>query len=331
LLLVVRRQGIRASLLTAAVILAVVALGAVDVHANQRTLAPSTPATSAQGSIAPALAPVRTGNIGPSGAVTLAPIPSVTRDISQMTLTVDALIASSGGAAGMTLIELGGNDPVSWSVNGDQVFTAASTYKLAALMLEAENIATGKTDPNGVVCFQDADYESGWFDDYADGVCFTRTELAVRAGIYSDNTAGHMLVRDVGGAEVLNAWAASVGATSSQFFAGNTTTAADLAVLWDAEAQGELGGAVAQAWLYPMLTDTRTESGVPAGVGGGVTVVHKTGTIDFVEDDAALVTSGPDGAYILTVMTDGLGGTGGWQLIAEISATLWQFEAARAQ
>jgi beta-lactamase class A len=268
-------------------------------------------------------------NIEPSGAATLAPIPSVARDVSQLALTVDALIAASGGVAGVTVVELGGTAPLSWSVNGDQVFTAASTYKLAALMLEAENIAAGKTDPNGSVCFEDADYESGWFDDYAVGVCLARTDLSIRAGIYSDNTAGHMLVRDVGGAAVLNAWAASIGATSSQFFDGNTTTAVDLAALWDAEAQGELGGAPAQAWLYPLLTGTRTESGVPAGV-SGVTVVHKTGTIDLVENDAALVTSGPDGAYVLVVMTDGLGGTAGWQLIAGISAAIWQFEAARS-
>jgi beta-lactamase class A len=325
----VQRQRVRASVLTVAITLTVGTLGAVDVHANQRTLATSAPTTSAIGGTSPVPSAVRQSNIEPSGAATLAPVPSVARDVSQLALTVDALIASSGGVAGVTVVELGGSAPLSWSVNGDQVSTAASTYKLAALMLEAENIATGKTDPNGVVCFQDADYESGWFDDYSVGLCITRTELATRAGIYSDNTAGHMLVRDVGGAAALNAWAASIGATSSQFFDVNTTTSVDLAALWDAEAQGALGGAAAQAWLYPLLTGTRTESGVPAGL-SGVTVVHKTGTIDLVENDAALVTSGPDGAYVLVVMTDGLGGTAGWQLIAGISAATWQFESTRS-
>jgi beta-lactamase class A len=325
----VRRRRVRASVLTAVITLTVVTLGALDVHANQRTLTPTAPTASAIGGSSPVLSAARQSNIEPNGAATLAPIPTVARAIGGVALSVDALIAAGGGVAGVTLIELGGTEPLSWSVNGDQVFTAASTYKLAALMLEAENIASGTTDPNGVVCFQDADYESGWFDDYADGVCFTRNELAVRAGIYSDNTAGHMLVRDVGGAAVLNAWAASIGATGSQFFDGNTTTSADLAALWVAEANGELGGPAAQAWLYPVLTGTRTESGVPAGV-SGVTVVHKTGTIDLVENDAALVTSGPDGAYVLVVMTDGLGGTAGWQLAAGISAAIWQFEAARS-
>jgi beta-lactamase class A len=307
-----------------------VAIGAIDVQAKLRAPASSVAPYTAIGVI-PNLAGSRPSQVGSSGAASLSPLPTSVRDVSQLAVALDAVVATAGGASvGMTLVELGGTDPVGWSVNGGEVFTAASTYKLAALMLEAENIAEGKTDPNGVVCFQSDDYESGWFDDYAVGACFTRNELALRAGIYSDNTAGHMLVRDVGGPDALNVWAASVGATSSEFFSANTTTSSDLATLWDVEALGDLGGAAAQAWLYPMLTDTRTESGVPAGV-AGVTVVHKTGTIDLVDNDAALVTSGPDGAYVLVVMTDGLGDAAGWQLIASISAAVWQFEAARPQ
>ena len=61
----------------------------------------------------------------------------------------------------------------------------------------------------------------------------------------------------------------------------------------------------------------------------GVRVVHKTGTIDLIDNDAALVTSSPSGPYVLVVMTDGLGGADGWQLIANISTVVWRFEAAR--
>lgn len=250
------------------------------------------------------------------------------RDTSGLATTIEQLISASGATVDVTVVELDGSNPVTLSVNGSALVTAASTYKLAALMLEAENIASGKTDPNGGVCFQSDDYEAGWFDDYGDGVCLSRNELAMRAGKYSDNTAGHMLVRDVGGAGVLNDWAASHGTTNSAFFDGNTTTSADLATLWVAEAQGKLGGAAAQAWLYPFLTDTRTESGIPAGVHSDA-VVHKTGTVDAVDNDAALVTAGPGGPYVLAVMSDGLGGGDGWQLIANISAAVAQFEASR--
>ena len=328
---IVRRQRFRAGM-AAIAIMALVAAGVIDVQAKQR--AAGTPSSAIAGSPAtgafPTLAGTRSSQVGSSGAAMLAPIPTSTRDVSLLAVALDAVIATSGEAVGVTVVELGGEDPIDWSVNGSEVFTAASTYKLAALMLEAENIAAGTTDPNGVVCFQPDDYESGWFDDYTVGACFTRNELALRAGTYSDNTAGHMLVRDVGGAAVLNAWAASAGAVSSQFYVGNTTTSVDLAALWSVEAQGELGGTSAQAWLYPMLTGTRTESGIPAGV-SGVAVVHKTGSIDLVDNDAALVTTGPDGAYVLVVMTDGLGGLAGWQVIAQISRIIWQFEAARTE
>jgi beta-lactamase class A len=247
-----------------------------------------------------------------------------------LTALISQLVASSGGTAGVTLVELGGATPIAWSYNGSGTFTAASTYKLAALMMEAQLIASGATDPNGFVCYEDSDYEAGWYDDYSAGACFTRYELAWRAGQDSDNTAGHMLVRDLGGADALNAWAAANGATHSVFFSDNTSTSDDLAVLWAAEAKGSLGGSAAQTWLYPLLIDTATEAGIPSGVASRSTVVHKTGTIDAVENDAALVVSGPKGAYVLTVMTDGLGGDAGWQLIASISAEVWTFETARA-
>ncbi len=253
----------------------------------------------------------------------------VTRSPMTLTAAVEPLVQESGGTVGIALIELGGTTRLVWSYNGSEVFTAASTYKLAALMMEAQNIAAGKTNPDGLVCYEVDDYEAGWFDDYADGTCFTRSELAQRAGLFSDNTAGHMLVRDLGGADALNSWAASAGATESVFFTANTTSATDLALLWAAEAEGSLGGVTAQAWLYPMLTSTSTEAGIPFGVSARSVVVHKTGTIDQVENDAALVISGPNGAYVLTVITDGIGGDAGWEVIAAISSRVWSFEAAR--
>jgi beta-lactamase class A len=270
------------------------------------------------------------GAISPADTQAVAAIASIASRTLALTAIV-ALVGASGATVGVTLVELGGSNPITWSQNGGTIVTAASTYKLAALMLEAENVAAGTTDPNGFVCFTPDDYEAGWFDDYVDGACYTRNELASRAAKESDNTAGHMLVRDVGGADALNAWAASVGATSSAFFDGNTTTSDDLTALWTAEASGKLGGAAAHQWLYPLLTGTTTESGVPAGVPSGVGVVHKTGTLDTIANDAALVTSGPDGAYVLTVVTDGLGGSDGWTLIAAISAAVWQFESLRTQ
>jgi len=242
---------------------------------------------------------------------------------------VSALIAASGGPVGVSLVELGGVAPTTWGLGGSTRIDAASTYKLPALIEEGQLVAQGSLNPAGRVCFTDKDWEDGWFDDYSTGRCYTRTELAERAGLYSDNTAGHMLVRDLGGAAALNAYAASLGARNSIFFDSNMTTADDLARLMTAEATGAAGGAAAQSWLYPRLTGTRFEMGIPAGVPAGILVVHKTGELAPVVDDAAIISGSPNGPYVLAVMTDGPDGNLAWPVIAQISAAVWSFEAAR--
>lgn len=178
-------------------------------------------------------------------AVTAAPPAPAACDTAPLAAAVAAILGAKGARVGISLAELGGTLPLKWSLNGSAVFDAASTYKLTALMIEAEGIAAGSIDPNGLVHFEAADYEAGVFDDYSVGVGFSRNVLAYRAGHYSDNTAGHMLVRDIGGGTALNAWAAALGATGSSFFDTNATTADDLTALWVAEAGGKLGGSAA--------------------------------------------------------------------------------------
>jgi len=239
------------------------------------------------------------------------------------------MAAASGRHVGIRLVELQGADRQDWSLNGTDVFTAASTYKLTALIDAAQRIAAGDAKASDTVCYQDDDWEDGWFTDYQDGACYTLQDLATRAGHYSDNTAGHMLVRDLGGTGALNQFSQSAGTHGSQFFDPNTTTASDLASLWVSEASGSLGGSAAQSWLYPLLTHTEWEMGIPAGVPSSATVVHKTGWIDSTENDAALVQSAPGGDYVLAVCTDGDGSDAAWSLISSISARVWAYEATR--
>lgn len=263
--------------------------------------------------------------LAPSGAVRdslTVPHPS----FAGLQAEVDQLLQQSGGTGAVTLIELGGRDPKSWNLNGDEIFVAASTYKQPLLMMEADLIATGRASPNDSLCYEDDDWEDGYFGDYVDGACYSRGELENRVGQYSDNTAAHILVRYDGGSDALNAFASAHGATESDFYDSNTTTSNDLARLWANEAAGQAGGAAAQQLLYPLLTDTDYEDGIPAGVPAGVTVVHKVGFIDSDLHDSALINSGPAGAYALAICTEGVDS---WSLLASISDAVWSFEATR--
>jgi beta-lactamase class A len=235
------------------------------------------------------------------------------------------VIADSGARVGVAVVDLGPVPVNRVALNATQRFDAASTYKLPLLMANAEAIARGVFRPSDRLCFDDSEQEDGWFDDYSTGECFTRETLAMRAGKYSDNTAGRMLIDNLGGVGKLNSYAQSRGATNSSFFYPNDTTAADLARLLVDEWLGGAGGRTAQAWLYPLLTNTAFEQGIPAGVPGSVSVIHKIGSIDSTVNDAGIVMA-PKHAYVIAVTTDGLGGDAGWALVAKVSALVWAAE-----
>ena len=297
-----------------------------DVHAVGAAVPSPAPTTTALLLAETPAPPAPEPAVVPVATPTPAPVHPSFAPLAQR---IAAITAAAGGRVSVTLVELGGPAPSSLSVNGSARIDAASTYKLPALIDEARLIAAGTNSGSGQLCYQDADWEDGWFTDYSPGDCYTRTELAQRAGHFSDNTAGHMLVRDLGGSSALNAFATSLGARNSSFFEGNTTTSDDLASLLVAEASGAVGGAAAQAWLYPLLTHTNYESGIPAGIPSTARAVHKTGQLDPVVSDAAIVSGGRNGTYVLTVLTSEPGGSDGWAEIAQVSAAVWQYEAAR--
>jgi len=58
-------------------------------------------------------------------------------------------------------------------------------------------------------------------------------------------------------------------------------------------------------------------------------VIHKTGELDAQVNDAAIVTNGKNGTYVLAVMTNGPGGDAGSSLVAQVSAAVWAYETAR--
>src|SRR5438309_4839324 len=194
-----------------------------------------------------------------------APVPAVTTVLAasgfdQLRSNLETFAAQSGARVAISLQELSGPRRSTYSLNGSQSFYAASAYKVPLLMAEAQLIASRQASLSDVLCFDAGDAEDGWFTDYADGSCFTRDELATRAGRYSDNTAAHILVRYLGGPDALNSYAGSIGMTASVLWIPNTTTTDDLTAAWVNEALGRLGGTAAQRWLFPLLTHTANEA-----------------------------------------------------------------------
>ena len=296
-------------------------LAGTAAYASQNiTSLPSTAANRQPPAIAPAL---------PSAA----PSPPVSTVLAasafdQLRTDLEAIAARSGARVGISLQELSGPRRNNLSLGGGATFTAASAYKVPLLMAEAQQIASGQARGADVLCFNPGDAEDGWFDDYDLGSCFTRDELSLRAGRYSDNTAARILVRYLGGADALNAYAKSIGMTASMLWVPNTTTPDDLRAAWVNAALGRLGGATSRQWLFPLLTHTVNEHGIPAGLPASATVVHKVGTLDGMENDSGYIVNGRS-SYVLSVAVDGIDENLGWSLIAQISTRIGQYESGR--
>jgi beta-lactamase class A len=287
--------------------------GTSSSHPASRALPPAPEAASI---VAPPLRP-------PPIATVLSPT-----GLDQLRADLQGLAAASGGRVGIALQELSGPRRINLSIGGNQVFYAASAYKLPLLMAEAEQIAAGQASPADNLCYDPSDQEDGWFTDYNPGSCFSRQDLSQRVGLFSDNTAAHILVRYLGGPNALNAYASSFGMTGSALWIPNTATPDDLAAAWTNEALGRLGGTGALHWLMPLLTHTVSEQGIPAGVPSGVTVSHKVGTYNGSENDSAYVSNGSI-TYVLSVAVDGTDEATGWSTIGRISARIWRYEASR--
>jgi len=159
-------------------------------------------------------------------------------------------------------------------------------------MREAQDVAGGSSRPTDTLCYEPGDWEDGWFSDYAPGACFTRAELEHRVGMYSDNTAAHILVRAGGGGDALNAYARAHGASESEFWDPTSPPAAT----WPASGgtRHRPGGRRPRAAVpVPAADQHAYEDGIPAGVPSGTTVVHKIGILDGEINDAGLVLNGP--------------------------------------
>mgnify|MGYP001325956975 CR=1 FL=1 len=268
------------------------------------------------------------GQVARPAATPVPPVTTVVAPSAFDQLRSDLEAIASGTRVGISLQELSGPRRNNLSLNGNATFTAASAYKVPLLMAEAQQVESGQASRSDVLCFDPGDAEDGWFDDYDVGSCFTRDELARRTGLYSDNTAAHILVRYLGGPDALNGYARSIGMTASALWVPNTTTPDDLTAAWVNEALGRAGGAAASQWLFPLLTHTLNERGIPAGLPVSATVVHKVGTLDGTENDSAYIVNGRT-SYVLSVAVDGIDENLGWSLIAQVSARVWQYESSR--
>lgn len=204
---------------------------------------------------------------------------------------------------------------------------AASTFKAALLLAAYQQRDAGALDFDKIVTVEEkyAENDLGTLEYLGIKVNDQITVRdAIKGMIVVSDTSLAALVQDQLGGNVVDSALREIGATVMTVNSRDLpTTASDLTQLLVAIVDGHGVSAASRDEMLSLLAREWYTSGIIAGLPAGTQYAHKSGTLGAATHDAAIVW-GPEGPYIIVVMTDG---SGGWEPIAAVSAAVWNYFA----
>jgi len=232
--------------------------------------------------------------------VALPPVITYQRQYTKGSAGLAALLADiAPRGTSIAVIELGDGGRSAQSDGGSR-FVAASTYKLFVAYAVIKRVEAGAitwdTPVNGNTV----------------GGCFE--SMIVR----SDNPCAKALGTMIGWGTIQSMMRGLGLGSTSLSDSGFYTTANDLALFLRLLQNGSLLSAGGSSRLLDAMHRQIYRAGIPAGTGVGV--ADKVGFVDGYMHDAAIV-YGPNGPYILVIMTNG----GSWSSIASMSRQIHNY------
>ncbi|MEG3436963.1 serine hydrolase [Pannus brasiliensis CCIBt3594] len=197
------------------------------------------------------------------------------------------------------------------SLQGDSLYPAASTIKVPVLVAFFEDVDAGKIHlDEPLVASKDVLASgSGDMQYLGENKTYTALETATKMIIISDNTATNMLIKRLGGKEVLNqrfkAWGLTHTAINNalpDLEGTNTTSPKDLVTILGRVSQGELISLKSRDRMLSIMRETRTRTLLPPGLEKGAEIAHKTGDIGTVLGDAGIIDMPNGKRYLGAVM-----------------------------
>lgn len=198
------------------------------------------------------------------------------------------------------------------SLNGEKTFATASIIKLPILIAFFQDVEAGKIklDETLVMGRDVIVGGSGYMQDLPPGSKFSARQTVSNMITTSDNTATNMIIKRMGGINVLNQRFQSWGLQRTvmrnwlpDLKGTNTTTAKELVQLMAMLEQGKLlQGTKPQA--MDILRRVKNRKLLPVGLGSGATIAHKTGDIGFLLGDAGIVNMPTGKRYLVAVLVE---------------------------
>ena len=211
------------------------------------------------------------------------------------------------------------------TISRNRSFYAASLYKTWVLLEALHQRDAGLLDLDETLIVSDY-YASLGLNSGELEAC---ERVSVREAIgrmmsVSDNVAANLALDRVGAWNV-NLAIEALGLGASGFVGGSLpTTAADMALLLEAVAQGQALNEASSGETLLLLGSEVVDGRLPALLPAEARVAHKTGSWDTATHDAGIVFS-PKATYIIVVLTDYGYADGGAERIAELSRAVYDY------
>jgi beta-lactamase class A len=198
-------------------------------------------------------------------------------------------------------------------VNGDKVYPTASIIKLPILIALFQEVDAGKISLSETLTMtRDVIVGgSGAIQDLPPGTKFSLLDTATKMIVTSDNTATNMIIKRMGGIQVLNARFRSWGLQNTvmrkmlpDLKGTNTTTARELVRLLAMLDKQQLLSSRSQGQVIDILQRVRNRTLLPVGLGRGATIAHKTGDIGFILGDAGIIQMPSGKRYLAAVLVE---------------------------
>jgi len=222
-----------------------------------------------------------------------------------------------------------------YSFNGNMVFSAASTIKVPILIAFFQDVDAGKIRLDEVMTMESTDIvdNSGEMQYSAPGTKYSALEVATNMIVTSDNTATNMIIRRLGGIDKVNQRFKQWGLQQTlirdrlpDLTGINTTTPKELTTLLTAVSQGQLISMASRDRAMFIMSKTETDTLLPAVMGAGAQISHKTGDIKSMVGDSGIIDMPSGKRYVITtLMKRPDNDSRAQELIRQIASTIYQY------
>lgn len=213
----------------------------------------------------------------------------------------------------------------SLSLNGAEVFTAASVIKLPVLVAYYQAVDSNTLNSQEIYVLKEEDrweYGTGSMQQQPEGTEYTYQQVAQLVANQSDNMGAEILIKKLGGYDRLQRKVNGWGLKSTDL-SENETSPEEMGKILKDIYQGKLLTPDSRNELFENLTNTVLEDRLPAGVPSGVRVIHKFGSEEGVVNDCGVVES--QKPYIVCILSTDISTGEAEELLPKLSRLIWEW------